>query len=110
MRPHAWDAVRAGRADLEGLVPPEAHLPQGSGGPVAERGLRTAGQHSGHRTRLMRGRSVAHGVHPSMNEQEPTALDAVVDARGCEPGAAQLRAGDHAVLRGGEGGDRRVLT
>jgi hypothetical protein len=45
-----------------------------------------------------------------MKEQEPAVPQPVVDLWRREPRVAQLRAGNHPVLRGREGGDRRVIT
>jgi hypothetical protein len=45
-----------------------------------------------------------------MEEQEPAASQPVVDLRRREPGAAQLRARNDAVLSGRKRGDRRVIA
>lgn len=77
---------------------------------MAEGGLGSAGQDGGHRVRMPCGGVVPHGVNPAVKEEEATVSQPVVDLGRRVPGAAQLCPRDDAMLRGGEGGDRRVLT
>ena len=51
---------------------------------------------------------MSHGIHPSMKEREPVALQPVIDGAPTDPGGEQLHAADDAVLALRERGDRLV--
>jgi hypothetical protein len=75
---------------------------------VAEEGVRSAGEHGRHRSRVWGGWEVADGVDAAMDPQQAARLDTPRDRALVEPRALKLGGRDHPVLRGGDPRDRQI--
>lgn len=75
---------------------------------MADDGAPATGHHGRERRRVASERAVTDRVDAAMDRMQPPPPDPVVDARGAEPEADELRAGHETALTRRQGGDPSV--